>query len=290
MTQMPGTTIRKMQSIQLSYEAREKTIWAAMNPVGIPCFTPACLEDISATDQWLMRTPGSVVINGELFSYDHYVGLSSNESFYSLGGSLSTLLSLIRAKNYRGLFQYASACLDCLQARLLHFNSDYLTTISLIRGYCLGGGLESALASDIVVVESNSTLGFPEIEYNLFPGMGAFSLLSRRIGTKSAEELLARGQRISIERLVELNLIDKVTEPGTGIDTVREFIRSRKRYCRADSTIRRLKDFSGPLSLSRGELNQVAEAWVRLALSMQRQDIDRMEKVEKVQRRLFEND
>ena len=50
----------------------------------------------------------------------------------------------------------------------------------------LGGGFEAALSSQVLIAERSARFGFPEIMFNLFPGMGAYSLISRRIGGKRA--------------------------------------------------------------------------------------------------------
>ena len=51
-----------------------------------------------------------------------------------------------------------------------------------MQGECLGGGFEAALSSDVIVAEKSARFGFPEILFNLFPGMGAYSFLERKIG------------------------------------------------------------------------------------------------------------
>ena len=59
-----------------------------------------------------------------------------------------------------------------------------MTTIALLEGDALGGGFESALSCDVVIAEKHVKAGFPEVLFNMFPGMGGLSFLSRRVGRK----------------------------------------------------------------------------------------------------------
>lgn len=51
----------------------------------------------------------------------------------------------------------------------------------MVQGDAFGGGLEFALSSNILVAEQGTRLGFPEILFNLFPGMGAYTFLYRKV-------------------------------------------------------------------------------------------------------------
>jgi DSF synthase len=55
---------------------------------------------------------------------------------------------------------------------IIHLDRD-VTTIALVQGDALGGGFETALSSNVLIAERSAKLGFPEILFNLFPGMGA---------------------------------------------------------------------------------------------------------------------
>src|SRR5207249_864252 len=80
----------------------------------------------------------------------------------------------------------------------------------------IGGGFECAMSSDIIVAEESAQLGLPEILFNLFPGMGAYSLLSRRIGARAAEELILSGRVLSAAKLHEMGIVDVLAPNGGG--------------------------------------------------------------------------
>ena len=66
--------------------------------------------------------------------------------------------------------------------------------------------------------------GLPEILFNLFPGMGAFSFLSRKIGLTRAQKMILGGRIYSATELHEMGLIDVLADDGRGEDAVRAYI------------------------------------------------------------------
>ena len=102
-----------------------------------------------------------------------------------------------------------------------------MTSIALVQGDALGGGFEAALSATVLIAEESSRMGFPEILFNLFPGMGAFSFLSRKIGRRAAEEMITSGTIYSARQLYDMGVIDVLTPDGTGEAAVHGFIRKR---------------------------------------------------------------
>lgn len=81
--------------------------------------------------------------------------------------------------------------------------------IAAIHGYCLGGGVQLAIACDIRVCSTESTLGLPAVNEGLFPGMAPFRL-PRLIGLGPARRLILSGELISADEALRLNLVDYV--------------------------------------------------------------------------------
>ena len=83
-------------------------------------------------------------------------------------------------------------------------------TIAAIKGYCLGCGLEIALACDFRLASSNSILGQPEIRLGLIPGAGGTQRLVKLIGLGRTKELLMLGKKISAEEAERIGLVNMV--------------------------------------------------------------------------------
>lgn len=90
-------------------------------------------------------------------------------------------------------------------------------TIAAIRGYCLGGGLEVALACDIRIAAEGSTFGLPEVGLGLIPGAGGTQRLQRVVGLGHALWMALSGDRVTAERAYEIGLITQLVSPAEAL-------------------------------------------------------------------------
>jgi len=90
---------------------------------------------------------------------------------FSLGGDLLHFSKLIEARDREGLIRYGIDCVDLVYWTSVGYNLP-VTTIALVQGTAQGGGFEAALAAHVIVAERQCRFGFPEVMFNLFPGMG----------------------------------------------------------------------------------------------------------------------
>lgn len=141
----------------------------------------------------------------------------------------------------------------------------------------MGGGLEVALSSDILVAERGSKMGFPEILFNLFPGMGAYSFLSRKIGAAQAERMILGGKLYTAEELHEMGLVDILAETGQGKQAVREYIKGEERARNGYGAFRRAKQCCNPVTYE--ELRQITTIWAEAALEISTRDLRMMERL-----------
>ena len=119
---------------------------------------------------------------------------------------MKLFLDLIQSNDFNALLDYGCKCIDALYHNYIAHGLPIIT-MSLVQGACLGGGFEAAMSSDIVIAERNAQFGFPEIRFNLFPGMGAYSFLERRIGQRNAEAIISSGKIYSADEMLELGVI-----------------------------------------------------------------------------------
>src|SRR6185295_13351742 len=84
-------------------------------------------------------------------------------------------------------------------------------TVCIIHGYCLGGGLELALACDYRIATEDARLGFPEVMLGLHPGLGGTFRSTRRISPLEAMTLMLTGRTLRASRARALGLVDAVT-------------------------------------------------------------------------------
>src|SRR5207247_9323797 len=82
--------------------------------------------------------------------------------------------------------------------------------IAMINGFCLGGGLETALACDIRIASDTARLGQPEINLGIIPGGGGTQRLTRLEGEGKAMELILTGDLIDAAHAKEIGLVNSV--------------------------------------------------------------------------------
>jgi DSF synthase len=120
-------------------------------------------------------------------------------------------------------------------------------------------------------------LGLPEILFNLFPGMGALSLLGRRVGYQKAEQIILSGRLYLAEELHEMGVVDVLAEPGEGEWAVHDYIRRETRSRNGILALRSAREISQPASYD--ELIRITEVWVDAALRLESRDLRMMERL-----------
>jgi enoyl-CoA hydratase/carnithine racemase len=91
-------------------------------------------------------------------------------------------------------------------------------TVSAIAGYCLGGGLELALATDFRIADETAVFGFPEVGLGILPSSGGTQRLTRLLGPARAKELILLRSRVDAQRALALGLVSEVVGAGDALD------------------------------------------------------------------------
>lgn len=258
--------------LDVSYDAQHRIGWFYMNASPRPCFTPTLLNELShylASVKQEMRETNQQ-------KYDFLVVGSSVEGVFNLGGDLDLFTRLIDERDREGLLAYATHCIDILYDNMHHFGSD-LTTVSLIQGDALGGGFEAALSSNLIIAERGVKMGLPEVLFNLFPGMGAFSLLSRKVGPARAQQMILSGELYSAETLYEWGAVDILAEPGQGEMALYSYIKAANRSPNSYKAMQKIRDLCNPVDYQ--ELVAIAEIWADAALKLTAKDLRMMQRL-----------
>ncbi len=253
-------------------DAHNGIAWGYMHAEPRPCFSPLLLKELQAWNKQLVETIDSLEQ-----PINYQVCASSVEGIYNLGGDLSLFLHLIEIRDREALLRYAISCIEPLYAFSMHLHRPNLRTISLVQGDALGGGFECALAANLLVAERGCKMGLPEILFNLFPGMGAMTFLSRRANHQTAEKVILSGKLYLAEELFEMGIVDVLAEPGEGERAVYDLIRKESRSRNGILAIRSARETSQPVNYD--ELLRITEIWVDAALRLESKDLRMMERL-----------
>jgi enoyl-CoA hydratase/carnithine racemase len=97
-----------------------------------------------------------------------------------------------------------------------------MPTIAAIHGWCLGGGLEFALAVDFRIADETATFGLPEVQLGIIPSSGGTHRLVRMLGSSKAKELMLLGRRFDAEEARALGLVMEVVPTGQALERALE--------------------------------------------------------------------
>lgn len=241
-----------------------------------PCFHRGLLESVA-----LLKSPGSLEV-----SVDDPLGhlvVASLAPVFNLGGDLDFFAQMIRTRNQEGLFDYAMLCVDGIHA-LHHHLGGRARTIALVEGDALGGGMELALACQVIVMERGAKMGLPEVLFGLFPGMGAYSFLRQRVSPQVAESIILSGNTYEADELLALGVVDRVADPGGGKALVRDLIRQERRAPHAHLALGQIRRMTS--HVSHAELAAVVGVWVDTAMKLSDRSLRMMERLVRAQSRL----
>ena len=268
------------------FESSYGVYWAEMKPQPRACFTPQLLLELRSFIDGLIANKGWVLDRGEPREIGYAVLSSGQPDIFNLGGDLALFRSAIVHRDRAQLEHYARLCVDNLYP--WHRNFDLpITTISLVQGSALGGGFEAALASSVVIAEESARMGFPEVLFNMFPGMGAYSFLQRKVGRRITEELITSGATYTARQLFEMGVVDVLAPDGTGEAAVYSYIRKHSRAGRGRRAFEQVRrEFE---AVTREELEKITAIWVDSALALEERDLRMMDRLVRAQEKSSNN-
>ncbi|MGH6974971.1 MAG: crotonase/enoyl-CoA hydratase family protein [Stellaceae bacterium] len=273
---------QRFREFELEYDSTKKILFCYFKYEGRPCFTPALLREAQAIQRLVRGLFGDRVVGEPPLRY--LVLGSRTPQIWNLGGDLELFSSLIRNRDRAALRRYAHTCCEIgfTNATGLGFDLPVIS-VALVQGDALGGGFEAALSSNLIVAERGAKFGLPEILFNLFPGMGAYSFLARRIAPGIAERLIMSGEIYTAEQLHAFGVVDVLAADGQGVQAFYDFIGRRERRYTAQRAMYRARRLVNPVTFE--EMTRIADLWVEAAFKLEEADLKRMERLVTAQER-----
>jgi enoyl-CoA hydratase/carnithine racemase len=146
---------------------------------------------------------------------------SSRKSVFSAGADLRELYrgaaplpEKERLASIRNFLQRIHAMLNALDAASF-------VTIAAVHGVCFGGGLELALACDIIIADKMARFAFPELRLGLIPGFGGIPRLKRDLGNAFVRDLLFTGRTVNAARAQAVGLVAQLAGEGEALRIAR---------------------------------------------------------------------
>ena len=263
----PYKTIR----LEWSSDLRLLRVRTCVKP--IQCYSLAVMGELHQMLSDITANPGLV---------RHFVMTSDVPRVFNFGGDLALFVLLVRAGDIESLKLYGMRCVDLVWWMENAANLGVHTTV-LSQGDTLGGGLESVLPFHKVIFERSAQAGFPEVLFNLFPGMGAWDFTIRKAGFAVASEMILSGRLYSAEELHYRRVVDLVVDDGAGEAAVDRVIRDVEPRHRGTLAALRAQRLAAPIRYE--SLTAIVDQWAESALGLTDRDLRLMERLARAQAR-----
>ena len=262
---------RPYKTLRLEWSTDLRLLRARMQVRPIQCYSLAAMSELQQVFDHLSANPGLA---------RHFVLSSDVPKVFNFGGDLSLFVLLVRARDIESLCLYGQRCVDLIWW-VEHAAQIGIHTIALAQGDTLGGGLESVLPFHRVVFEKSAQAGFPEVLFNLFPGMGAWDFMTRRAGMATANEMIMSGRLFSADELLYRRVIDVVADDGQGEEIVEQLVHDVEPRHRGTMAALRAHRTASPIQ--RASLDAIVEQWAHTALTLTDRDLRLMERLARAQ-------
>ena len=270
---VPGLLGRPYKTLRLEWSSELRLLRVRTCVKPIQCYSLAALGELQQILRDIEHNPGLV---------RHFVMSSDVPRVFNVGGDLALFVLLVRAGDIDSLKLYGRRCVDLVWWMENAANLGVHTTV-LSQGDTLGGGLESVLPFHKIIFEKSAQGGFPEVLFNLFPGMGAWDFTIRRAGYAVANEMILSGRLFSAEELLYRGVIDVVAEDGQGEVALERVLHEVDPRHRGTLAALRAQRLAAPIRYE--SLLAIVDQWADSALGLTDRDLRLMERLARAQAR-----
>lgn len=270
---LPQLLGRRYKTIRLEWSSDLRLLRVRTCVRPIQCYSLAAMSEMQRVLDDIAANPGLL---------RHLVMTSDVPGVFNFGGDLALFVLLVRAGDRDSLRLYGRRCVD-LVWWLENAAQHGVHTTVLVQGDTLGGGLESVLPFHKIIFERSAQGGFPEVLFNLFPGMGAWNLTVRRAGLAVANEMILSGRLYSSDELLARSLADVVVPDGEGEAAIEQTVRQVDPRHRGTLAALRARQLAAPITYE--SLLAIVDLWVDVAMQLTDRDLRLMERLARAQAR-----
>jgi DSF synthase len=287
-TQILLPTKPHTKHMRIEAEAENGLYWGFMHTSpeqrARPCCTLAIIEEGIALQRYIARQQVLRQNDASKPALGHFV-LGSELPVFSLGGDLALFASAIRTNDRGVLLNYALRCVEGAHG-LQSIADGTVQSIALVQGDALGGGFEIALACNLIVAEEGVMMGFPETLFGLFPGMGAYSFLRKRVSAQKAQRMILDSHLYTASELHAMGIVDILVPRGTGVEAIDSMIHQRRRSAASQLAVAQIHQRYEQVDLD--ELTDITTRWVDTAMNLGEKSLQTMERILRAQSRRFD--
>lgn len=192
--------------------------------------------------------------------------VSAKKSVFSAGGDLRELYERAAAVSESERGASVREFLERIHAVLNSIDAAPFVTIAAVHGICFGGGLELALACDMIIADKLARFAFPELRLGFIPGFGGIPRLKRDLGNAVVRDLLFTGRTLNATRANAVGLVAQLAGEGEALRIARSTANQIKKFDRVTQAT--AKQFIKPIPREelRREIDLFCELFTRPAV------------------------
>ena len=260
------------QHIDLLHLPHQNTFHVTINYDKIPVFSSNVLN---------LTLHAQSVLKSILPDTPSYIFFrSSNHKSFGLGGDLSFFMKCILDRDYESLSNYAFLAILVLKNQLDLIKLGH-KTISIVNASAIGGGMEFAVSCQYIISHRSAKFQLPEVQFGIFPGMGAYSILLRRISYNIGLDIIRSGRSYSSMDLASFGLISHIYDSYVDLENMI----AHSFY----SKFRKLNNSKFAFAISWYELLSIVRKWVDCVMKIDDRALERMERYAKIQQYISTN-
>lgn len=192
------------------HEVRNGVAWVTFDSGGMNTLSQAAIAELRALTAELRRVHAASPLVGAI--------LQGNKFGLGAGANIGELLNATR--------EQLAGFIDVAHEALYDIEEGPFPWLAVVDGFALGGIYELALACRAIIATERSTLGFPEIRLNIFPGLGGTQRMPRRSGLVNAADpvkgdagftAVLTGKNFRAREAAAIRMIDAVIPPGEDV-------------------------------------------------------------------------
>lgn len=270
---LPHLLGRPYKTIRLEWSSNLSLLRVRTCVRPIQCYSLTAMAELQQMLADISAQPGLV---------RHFVMSSDVPGVFNFGGDLALFVLLARAGDVDSLRLYGQRCVDLIWWMENAAKLGVHTTV-MVQGDTLGGGLESVLPFHKVIFERSAQGGFPEVLFNLFPGMGAWDFTVRKSSFQIANDMILSGRLYSAEELRQRGLVDLVVDDGTGEAAIEQVVRGVDPRLRGTLAALQAQRMACPIHYA--SLQAIVSLWADTAMQLTDRDLRLMERLARAQAR-----
>jgi DSF synthase len=270
-----GQQAGELPQVELAYEPEIKVLWITLAPEPRPVITLDMMISLNKVQRAVHALWGPEKYAQSPVRFVAHIAKASSP-ICTLGGDLEFYLECISRDDFASLEEYARLSIESIKWSASSLRGSAITAAS-VHALALGGGIDASRSCNVMFAERRATFSYPEIKFNHFP-ISAVAILSRIVGPRVAQNILASGKEYTADEFANLGVVDAVVADGEGPASLRKYAAENLKTHRARLALFEAFYAQGGAAFE-SELDHLAKRWSEQITRLTPLEISALQKI-----------